>query len=167
MHIKLSLEYVKEFINKENTLISNEYINNKKLLEILCSKCNKIFKQTFSNYNQGSRCIYCQINNFTINASKYGEKAANIRYNTTIFIKNTIRICDWCKKKYKPKRTKQKICSQLCSTNSLISDKKLLLKNGKKGGIISAASQQRRSKNEIAFAELCIPSLTSFGFVLA
>ena len=50
---KLTYEYVKNFINKENELVSKKYINNRELLEILCKKCNKIFFQCFGNYNRG------------------------------------------------------------------------------------------------------------------
>lgn len=37
MPLKLNYEYVKDFINKENNLISTEYITNKELLDIKCN----------------------------------------------------------------------------------------------------------------------------------
>lgn len=43
---KLTFEYIKEFINKENLLISIEYINSKEKLKIECKTCKEIYNQT-------------------------------------------------------------------------------------------------------------------------
>lgn len=145
---KLTFEYVKNYINKENQLISTEYNNNRQLLIIKCNRCNKNYSQCFANYNRGCRCRSCSMSsNVIIGARKrYGE----------IFIKETIRICEICKKEYNPRRFGQNFCSKNCSAKNILHDKDTHRKNCSKGGIASAKSQQRRSKNEIAFAELCI-----------
>jgi hypothetical protein len=146
---KLTFEYIREIINKENLLLSSVYINNKSLLEIKCNNCKKLYCQNFDRYKRGYRHQQCSNNLNSILALKK-------RYNTNVFIKDTIIICEWCKKKYNPKRNTQKFCNIKCSVSHLLSDKEKLKINGIKGGVASASSQQRRSKNEILFSELCI-----------
>jgi len=148
---RLTFEYVKEFINKENKLISTSYINNNQLLQIKCLKCNKVYEQIFSSYNRGCRCYSCSM-------SENGKKSAFIKYNKTLFLKDITKICIQCNKQYNPNRYEQKLCDKQCAfdytqTEEYKSNGKT---NGKKGGIISAEKQQRRSKNEITFANLCI-----------
>lgn len=152
MPSKLSFEYVKNFVNKENYLLSTTYNNNKELLIIKCSKCNENFNQCFSSYHLGHRCQKCanRIN---------GIAGSKKRYGNEIPLKQTVRICEWCKKEYNPKRSKQKLCNKECATifHKMDETKKTnAKKHGSKGGQISAEKQQRRSKNEIACAELCI-----------
>jgi hypothetical protein len=53
MPIKLTFEYIKEIINKEDLLISTVYINSKTLLEIQCNICKDIYNQTFERYKKG------------------------------------------------------------------------------------------------------------------
>lgn len=152
MQHRLTYEYVKNFVDKENTLISKEYINNRKLLEILCKKCNKIYLQCFGNYGRGHRCRSCSM-------SENGKKGAKKRYGGRTPLKETNRICVFCKNNFVPKLSKQKLCNKECADNFLKTDetKKINAKiHGSKGGVASAASQQRRSKNEILFANLCI-----------
>lgn len=148
---KLTYEYVKNFINKENELISKEYNNNRKLLEILCKKCNKIFLQCFGNYNRGCRCRSCSM-------SENGKISGKIRYNTKVPICDMLIVCIQCKNEFSPKLSKQKLCNMECTIKYTQTEeyKNKCKINGQKGGIASAASQQRRSKNEIAYAELCI-----------
>ena len=66
--------------------------------------------------------------------------------------------CELCKKDYIPKKTSQKLCDKDCAFDytQTVSYKDIYKINGSKGGIISAEKQQRRSKNEITFANLCI-----------
>jgi hypothetical protein len=151
MPIKLTYEYVKDFINNENELISKEYINNRELLEILCKKCNKKFFQCFGNYNRGCRCKSCSM-------SENGKKSAKIRYGNKIPIRDMITVCIQCNSNFSPVISKQKLCNKKCATRYTQTKeyKEQSKINGKKGGLASAASQQRRSKNEIACAELCI-----------
>jgi len=155
MPTKLSFEYVKNFINKENELISTIYNNNKELLIIKCKKCNENFKQCFSSYHLGHRCQKCANK---INGLKGGISSSKKRYGNKISLKQIIRICKSCKKEYIPSRTEQKLCNMECAINYTQTEeyRQKGRINGSKGGQISAEKQQRRSKNEIACAELCI-----------
>jgi hypothetical protein len=64
------------------------------------------------------------------------------------------KICEQCKKEYKA-RIKQKFCSKQCADLSTKGSEKSK-ENGRKGGLISVTRQNRRSKGEIHFANLCI-----------
>lgn len=138
---KLSFEFVKEFINKESLLISTHYTNTIEKLTIKCLKCNKIREQVFKNYQTGSRCISCAM-------SKNGKKGAGVKYDTKIFIKDTIKICIQCNMEFTSKISRQKLCNKDCAFDYTQTD--IYRNNGKinvsKGG----------SKNEITFANLCI-----------
>ena len=117
---KLRFEYIKDFINKEELLISTEYINSKTLLEIKCNICKENYEQIFSRYKNGHRhqkCTYNKIENCSIN----GLASARKKYG--VFLKETIRICEWCKKEYNPKRREQKLCSRVCSNSFINKDK--------------------------------------------
>lgn len=148
---KLTFEYVKNFINQENILISKNYTNNTTLLEIKCLKCNNIFYQCFQNYHRGCRCRSCS-------NSENSKKALKKKYNTDIFLKDTTRICIQCKNNFIPKQSLQKLCNRNCTLLYNKSDiyRQNAIIYGRKGGIISAENQQRRSKAEIHFSKLCI-----------
>lgn len=150
---KLTYEYVKNFINNENLLISTTYNNNKELLIIKCNKCNEHFNQSFSSYNQGHRCQKCANR---MNGIASSEK----RYGNRIKLKETLRICEMCKKKFTPKRKESRFCNKICSNLLLISDKEKLKENGRKGGLISSKTSPNRSKAEIYFSELCMEYFT-------
>jgi hypothetical protein len=144
---KLSFDYVKNFINQENELLSTTYINNKALLLIKCKKCDNIFNQNFSSYHIGHRCQKCAN---VLNGIKSSKK----RYGHNVPLKNIIRICEFCKKEYTPKRSNQKFCNKICSITHLCNDKEKLKINGRKG--FYKRQTHNRSKNEILFAKLCI-----------
>ena len=148
MPTKLTFEQIKEMINKEDLLISSVYINNKTLLEIQCNICKEKYNQNFDRYKRGHRHKKCSnlnnVNSIIALKKRYGE----------IFLKDTIRICEWCKENYNPKRTKQKFCNQKCSITYLCSDKEKLKINGRKG--FDKRPTNNRSKNEILCSELCI-----------
>jgi hypothetical protein len=155
---KLTFEYVQEFINKDELLISKEYINNKSLLQIQCNICKENYNQNFDRYKRGHRhqkCTHNKIINSKTMCSINGTTSARKRYGD-VFIKDTIRICIWCKKEYNPKRSEQKLCSQKCSHSFINKDKEINFLRSQKGGTISSEKQQRRSKNEIVCADLCI-----------
>jgi len=142
---KLTYEFVSEFIkSKGYTLISEEYINNNKKLDMKCKICDKIFKQAFSRFQEGYYHQFCQTDLL------FGG------YKTPVRLKSII--CAHCKKECQPRSSKTKMCSLQCrkeyeKTNEEY--KKKASEKGKISGKLSAASQQRRSKNEIYFAELC------------
>ncbi len=138
----LSYDMVKKHINKEDKLISKSYTNNKELLEIKCSKCNIIYKQTYDRYKQGYRHRLCQ------------EKNLNYKKQTKI---KPIK-CDTCNKKYQPTRNGTRFCKLKCYHKYMKNNeeyKNNCKKYGRKGGMISLTKQKNRSKNEILFSEMC------------
>jgi hypothetical protein len=141
---KLTYEYVAEYIkNKGDELISNEYVNNRVLLDIKCGKCNSIYQNTYGRITMGFLHAYCST------GLPFGG------YKTPIRLKPVI--CESCKIQFQPKRGHQKLCSILCQRKYEQTDvyRKNGIKNGEKGGKISATRQSRRSKNEVYFSELC------------
>lgn len=150
---KLTFEYIKEFINKENLLISTEYINSNTKLKIECKTCKEIYNQTFSLYSRGHRHQKCS--NSIMNTES-SLNALRIKYQNKIFIKDTTRICEWCKNEYNPKTSIQRFCSQKCSHSFLNKDKDVNFLRSQKGGNNSMLTLNRRSKAEIYFSELCI-----------
>lgn len=148
MPTKLTFEHIKEIINKEDLLISTMYINNKTLLEIECNICREKYSQNFDRYKRGHRHQKCSnvnnLNSITALKKRYGE----------IFLKDTLRICEWCKEHYNPKRSEQKFCNQKCAITHLCCDKEKLKINGRKG--FDKKHTNNRSKNEILCSELCI-----------
>jgi hypothetical protein len=120
-------------------------IKRKTVLERNClnEKCNKVFKP---HDNRGKFC----------SSSCSGTHSCK---NGKIIIPSIKKMmnCLMCNIECIRKRTKQKLCSNICRDNYQRRDenKEKLKCYGEKGGKISAHSQQRRSKNEIYFAELC------------
>jgi len=118
-----------------------------KAQEINCKQCNKVFIKLFNQINK-SKNHFC-------------SRSCCARYNNSIRSEETnnkIRLtlqknhnCVICKTIINGGR--RKTCSRQCMKQLSIINGKI---SGKKGGKASAASQQRRSKNEIACAELCI-----------
>lgn len=149
---KLTFEYIKEIINKEELLISTEYINSKEKLKIECNKCKEIYNQTYEHYKKGHRHQKCA----NILNSK---KALFVKYNKPL-LKNTTRICEWCKNEYNPKRLEQRFCSRKCANLFLNKDKDVNFLRSQKGGNNSMLTLNRRSKAEIYFSELCIEYFT-------
>jgi hypothetical protein len=142
---KLNYEEVKKFIDKEDELISKEYINSKTLLDIKCRKCGEIFQQIYTSYRIGHRHQYC---------IKPRIPPPPRKGTRTVVSKE----CIFCKNIFKPKRNSIKLCSTQCTidyqkTPEYRNNGKI---NGSIGGRKSAESQQRRSKNEAYFSDLCI-----------
>jgi hypothetical protein len=58
---KLTYQEVYDFIkSKGYELLSKEYINSKKQLEIKCRVCQKNYKQTLTNFTKGYYHPYCE-----------------------------------------------------------------------------------------------------------
>lgn len=91
-----------------------------------CSGCKKIF-----------------IVKWPLRKQEFCSKKCVIEYKKEIFKKE----CPGCKSKFEvtKKRSKQIFCGKSCASKS----------NGRAGGLKSVQSQNRRSKNEIYFGELC------------
>jgi hypothetical protein len=106
------------------------------------------------------KCEKCQIEFEFKNSIYCSRSCANSRNHTietrtkiSTSLKNRIdkrKICPFCKKEFNYKVKKQKFCSRSCVTKNSN-------KNGlaNKVGLASAKSQNKRSKNEIYFSELC------------
>ena len=114
----------------------------------LNEKCNKIFKP------RGNHSKFCSLSCSARTQTKEYMKKNNIISKR---IKLTNINCLMCNIEFTPKMTKQKLCSNNCSKNYQRTDqyKEKAKVYGRTGGKVSAHSQQRRSKNEIYFAELC------------
>jgi hypothetical protein len=150
---KLTFEYIKKIINKEELLISTEYINNNTKLKIECKTCKEIYNQTFSHYKNGHRHQKC--------ANILNSKKSYIkRWGNKPLLKDTTRNCEWCKNKYKPKMSIQRFCSRKCANLFLNKDKDVNFLRSQKGGNNSMLTLNRRSKAEIYFSELCIEYFT-------
>jgi len=106
---RLSYQEVYDFIkSKGDELISKEYINSNKLLEIKCGLCNKLYKQVFRIFREGRYHPYCQNE----------EKKPFRGYIRPIILVPIILVpilCIVCNKEFKPKNYKIKMCSLECS----------------------------------------------------
>ncbi len=140
MPVKLSFEYVFNFIREQgDEMISKTYNNSNEKFTIKCCNCDNLYLQNFSRYSRGYRHKNCPI-------AKYKKP-----------LKLLPKICDFCKESFQPNFGIQKMCSLNCvKKNEQMQEYKDNAKlNGRKGGLISAQKQNRRSKNEIYFSELC------------
>lgn len=135
---QLTYEFIKNYINKEDKLISDKYINNKTLLDIKCQYCNEIYKQNYDRYKKGHRHNNCS------------TKSKNSRTNNIIY-----KICKFCNIEYISKRKNQKFCNTKCKNFNLVKDTKINKDRGRLGGEKSHSIINRRSKGEILFYDLC------------
>jgi len=139
---KLNLDYIKSVIDGEgDTLQSTSYKNNRELLEIKCQYCEDIYLQNFLRYSSGFKHKNC--------------KSRPDIYKKPIILKPIE--CKVCKIIFQPKKSSISLCSLKCAKqNEQSQDYKDNAKlNGRKGGLVSAQKQNKRSKNEIYFSELC------------
>ena len=130
---------------------SNQYHNkNRKKYSMKCKNCDINFETKHKTQ------IYCSlkcsnsIGNNIYDSEKYremGKKGAAKKNEGKILLKNTIRICLYCKKDYNPKRSEQKYCNRVCSGTHHI----ILMKNG-----TIKMNTNNRGLAEIYFSELCI-----------
>lgn len=120
--------------------------NNRKKYLGKCKHCNIDFKSAHREQ------IYCSLvcSNSKFDSEKYREMGKNgsaKKYEGKILLKNTIRICLYCKKEYHPKRSEQKYCGKVCSRDHNI----ILMKNG-----TIKMNTNNRGLAENHFSELCI-----------
>lgn len=139
--VKLTYEFVKDYINQEDELISTEYVLSHKLMNIKCHLCENIYLQNFSRYQMGFRHNQCPIKKLLIKESKSNN-----------IIK---KICEFCNIEFISKRKNQKICSRKCNLQNLTKDTKINQERGRLGGEKSHSIINRRSKGEILFYDLC------------
>ena len=119
------------------------------VVEIKCENCQIVFRPRLS------RTRFC-----SLACSKIVTKTRTQEYRENMSkLKTKLKpiICLICKEEFKPSRSKTKLCSLKCAKINEQTDeyKEKAILNGQKAGKVSATSQQRRSKNEVCFAELC------------
>jgi hypothetical protein len=127
-------------------------------VQVKCKQCNTLFKKQVKEIKKSENHFCsrscCAIYNNSIRTEETNNKIklSLQKYNN---IKNKDKIqeshkCILCENMIYGAR---KTCSKNCMTQANINNGKI---SGKKAGKASAASQQRRSKNEVICAELCI-----------
>lgn len=141
---KFTYEYVKEAIEKTgDTLVSLTYERNNKLMTMNCQLCGNDYEQTFARRQAGFGHRDCPTKPPSWNAGI-----------TTVKVE---AVCPRCNCTFIKKTRKQYLCSLTCADQvfkeMVTNDANKV--NSRKGGLISASRQTRRSKNEIHFAELC------------
>lgn len=101
---QLTYEYVKSYIEgKGDTLVSLEYNNTKRLLDIVCGVCNQQYKQTLDRFNRGYQHQNC------LHRLPAPAPANPI-------------VCVTCNKEFQQKRIETKFCSVECSNEVLRSN---------------------------------------------
>lgn len=117
--------------------------------EVICNQCNKKFIKIFNQIKKSN--------------NHFCSRSCSAKYNNSIRIRteeinNKVRIalqkshkCILCENMIKG--GKRKTCSEKCMKQIHKLNSKI---GGVKGGRASVASQQRRSKNEMFFSNLCI-----------
>jgi hypothetical protein len=140
---KLDYNTVKKNIESKGfTLLSDDYINNKNPLKIICKYCNSETYQRYDRLMMGYGCG-CRHNFSVINKNR--------------FITLNRFVCKYCENIFYSQRNKQKFCDIKCAKNW----RRYTLegiKQCKKGGLNSykISKNNKRSKNEIELSRLCI-----------
>lgn len=140
--------------------------------EVLCSSCNNKFivNEREKLYPQKNKyfCSRSCANKRTIseqhksktslslkNYWSLNTKIKNVKTKIVLLkvkkVKLALGICEYCGISFKKKKLKQRFCGRSCSAKSRMS----LIGYGGRGGLASVLSQNRRSKNEVYFYELC------------
>lgn len=123
--------------------------------KIYCEKkCKKnVLKQ------KKKKCEYCEKEyRIKTEKQKFCSKECNLKNINENKKGNKVRKekkCENCKKSFISKNKKQKLCGIECAKEYNRRDKKEIINRGRKGGLISAGKQQRRSKGEKYLSELC------------
>jgi hypothetical protein len=118
-------------------------------VQVNCNNCKKEFTKLFNQVKKSENHFCSRSCNASFN-NKIRIRSEETNNKTRLALQKPHKclICDVI-----IPGGHRKTCSQLClNKHNKISS----VKGGKKGGIASAASQQRRSKNEVAYSELCI-----------
>lgn len=178
MPARLTYEEVYEYIHSKGCeLLSKVYNTSKEKLHIKCGVCHKEYMHSFNKFKEGLLHPYCQNEEkkpfggythpiiliaipCTMCNKEFKPKYANKKFcSRECYIEYPAPLklspikCPICKNDFQPKYSARKMCSRECSKKMcLLPDYLIIAKNsGKK----SAALQEKRSKNEIYFSELC------------
>lgn len=138
--------------NRVRKLDMKVNVGKRKVLPRLCKTCNIEFTP------KKSIRIYCS-QKCSYKRDKTDEDERNERDKKVKERKTSIpkKECLFCKQIYQPLRNSSILCSLKCSQLYQQTDeyKNRAKKWGVKAGLASVKAQQRRSKNEIYFAQLC------------
>jgi len=147
MPVRLTHHDVGLYIMDNGDTLKSVYTTTKNLLSILCGSCDKLYYQTFDRFQKGYQHSHCPC--------KPNNRLPFRGYKKPVTLKPVI--CGICMKEFQPKRSGAQFCSRECADNNCRTDeyKANAVLNGRKGGKVSATSQNKRSKNEIYFSELC------------
>ena len=73
--VKLKYEDVYDYFLKNDTLLlSDKYVNNNKVLKLLCLNCGNIFEKSLNKFKEGQSCPICKKNNKNKNKFLYINK---------------------------------------------------------------------------------------------
>jgi hypothetical protein len=118
-------------------------------VQVNCNHCQKEFTKLFNQFKKSENHFCSRSCNASFN-NKIRIRSEETNNKTRLALQKSHK-CLICNTFILGSR--RKTCTQLClDKHRKISS----VKGGLKGGVASAASQQRRSKNEILFSELCI-----------
>lgn len=152
--VKHTYDYVYKYIEESGDQLISEDYESMKNLTVKCGPCSEHYEIPFGRYQHGRRHTECK--NKHLRDSIYIEKMKprslypKINSTTEVF-------CVFCKKKFKQKQVGQILCDAECRKKAEREKSKTghYQRIGRKGGLVSARVQVRRSKNEIYFAILC------------
>ena len=135
--------------NKEKMML-NKYGENK-IFTVSCFNCGNYFDVSEREKKHPEKEKYFCSRSCS-NTRKHSKETRE-KISKSLKKEKILKVCEFCNKKYylEYKRRNQRFCSRSCSTK--YKNKNLKICNN--GGIKSVKSQNRRSKNEIYFAELC------------
>ena len=147
-------------VSCQNKHLGTERENKKygelKSFNVLCNKCGKEFEiQEREKFFPMKDKYYCSRS--CANSRSHSEETKDklIKKFSELFPKQQYT-CLYCNKDFENSRKNRKFCSNLCSSKWRAAKFPDLMRDmGSKGGKKSVLSQNRRSKNENYFSELC------------
>jgi len=128
---------------------ANIPLNINKSQQVNCNHCKKEFTKLFNQIKKSENHFCSRSCNASFN-NKIRIRSEETNNKTRLALQKS-HICVICETIINGGR--RKTCSRICMKQLNINNGKI---SGPKAGKASAASQQRRSKNEIICAELCI-----------
>ena len=141
-----------------NSSRTNKKYGEKEIFIVKCFKCNKEINicersKLFPQKDKYFCSIKCANSHLISEETK--QKIRNTRKNKIRVHPDILKICKACKCEFTInwEKRKQICCSKDCH---ILHNKERYKILGRLGGLSSAKTQNRRSKNEIYFAELCI-----------
>lgn len=145
-------------------LISQEYPGSRGTIKIKCNICDDIYQKTIHNFRNNPKHTTC--GNIILDREKScqdcgqqfrmknkEQKYCSQKCARDARIINEQRKCDYCNSIFRVSSNRLRFCNKECYLNYIKTD--IGQKEWSNYGSKSAASQQRRSKNEIYMSYLC------------